>query len=206
MKETGSLRAWVIALSLGLAVSAFALRLVSSAEPNAGPAVNIEFCGRVSFWDTVGKTTVEAVFAYSVDARTSQGELVIRPLGDSKAFPVFRLSPEIGQQLPVSFYPVSFEESGEMLVANWGWGATATKLTVFHLGADGKVEVVFDEISRFGFQILDVADEGIPNIVGCYGDPGAEKKQMKAFSWNGQRFKHTASAEVAKPHLYQIVR
>jgi hypothetical protein len=163
----------------------------------------LTFCGKISL-DQRGKS-VDARYEYRVALDSSQGTFSILPAGHEAAFHPFQFKPEIGQQFLTAVYPVYCGDLGNLICTEWGYGASSLKLTVYRLSENGRIEPVFDGTSRFGFQIINVAGDDLPEICGGYGSLNGPK-QMKVYGWDGKKFSLLKTIPVADPQAYTIRR
>lgn len=113
-------------------------------------------------------------------------------------------SAEVGQTKPTAVYSKYLPGAGNLLVVEADEGASMLRLVLIAASADGEFRTVFDERSRFGFDVLNLdTDPGI-EIVGVSGDLGGSKT-VRVFAWDGTAFAEQSRVESADLPHYQII-
>jgi hypothetical protein len=190
----------VAAISIAVEISVFPRdRSALALAPRAAEQV---FCGKTNF--QLRSRTVSVKYEYTVDLHSHRSKLSICAADAGTDVVPFDYEPEVGQQFLTAVYPRRFGTLGELLCTEWDYGASAVNLIIYHLSSNGKIEPVFNERCRFGFEVLDLSGSDVPNISGGYGDlDGA--KTMRVYGWDGKKFELRESISVAAPHSYAIV-
>lgn len=118
---------------------------------------------------------------------------------------VFTYSPEVGQEQVLNIFKRFLgHDLGHVVCVELTWGAGSLKLLCLALGDEGRPYVAFDDVSRFGFQVIDVTGDAAPEIVGCYGDLKAAEYTAKVFEWKKGRFALRKTLKVKEPHRYSM--
>lgn len=159
--------------------------------------------GYADLYDSRAGKIFEGRFYCSRNTETFQVEFVIEPVRLEVKFNQYRYLPEIGQEQMISAYPMHFGE-GDLIVSLWSWGATSLRMKIFRLGRQGEVEMVFDQIAKSGFQIVNVSGGSWPDIVSAPDNPNDKKKHARIYSWDGERFQLSKTVEVSTMHRYSI--
>lgn len=204
------LKQWIAALMVGLAGVSVVLSpglRAGSKEPahTQGHASRLVFAGQALLTAPAKGRTVKARYEYLVDADSFQAHFSIAPITGSK-FQTYRYDPPVGDDLFESVYAVHFADLGNLICVQSTAGASHVRLKIYRLSESGRIEVVFDEASRFGFQIVDVTGDELPEICDCDGDIGPSKKTLQVFGWNGKAFAFIKKISVDTPHVYAICR
>jgi hypothetical protein len=161
------------------------------------------FKGQLSLTSPKTGHAVEAVYEYGVDAKSGDGEFRIYPKHQFD-FPMFTYKTEAGQQFLLNVFSRYSTQVRPLICTEWEWGASGQCFVVFRLSPANRIEPVFSGVSRFGFRLLDLTGDGMPEIVGVYGDLGTDACEARIFSWHEGRFEETATEAVAVPHRYKI--
>ena len=173
-------------------------------KPNLEVASTPKFRGEASLLHPKQDKSFDFVFVYHVDPESFQGTLVISPKDEQADLKGYEYSPEVGQEFLMAIYPKHFDDVGTLICAEWASGAVSQKLTVYRLSPEGRIETAFEGACRFGFQIIDVTGDGVPDICGCDGDVGPSKKKLSVYAWNGTSFQISKTIDVAVPHAYAV--
>jgi hypothetical protein len=191
---------WTISMVLLLVVISSAQ---SSLEKSGATKPVSLFRGTTDLLNPATGKEIPVIYEYTQDPESFQGELTISPK-EKGQINVYDFKPEIGQQSLETIYSRPFADLGELICAYWSWGAGMDKLTVYRLSPRGQMEVVFDDVCRFGYEILDVTGDQLPEICSCDGELDSEKKKTKIYKWNGSKFALMKSMDVSVPHFYEI--
>lgn len=144
-------------------------------------------------------------FAGTRDKDSFQHSVKIVTLAGDAEKHTWEYSAPIGSRYLTAIYPKWFgHDIGNLLCIEWDKGAVALQLTIIALDEDGQPYKAFDDTSRFGFAILDVTGDRVPDICGSYGDLGSSAKTTKVFTWAEKRFVLRTVVNTRRAHVYDI--
>lgn len=113
-------------------------------------------------------------------------------------------SVEIGQTRPTAVYSKYLPSIGHVLVIESEEGASMLRLTLIRLFPEGGSEIIYDNHSRFGWNIVDLDGDFIPEIIQTSGDLGG-KKTILISHWDGEKFTPKNAFSSAGFAEYEIV-
>lgn len=148
----------------------------------------------------------EVAYRYWWDSDKHQGTLELETVIAADEQDVFRYTPEVGQEFITAIYPMRFGDKGEFICVETNRGAVSQGLQIYALSRDNTFARVFAEAGRFGYRIIDVTGDGVPDIVGGYGDVHGRESEMRGYTWDGEEFSLSRTIQVKTPHSYEIRR
>lgn len=113
-------------------------------------------------------------------------------------------SAEVGQTKPTAVYSKYLPGAGNLLVVEADEGASMLRLVLIAVSNNGGSRTVFDEKSRFGFDMLNLDSDPGTEIVGISGDL-AGPKTVRVFGWDGTAFAERSRVQSSDLPQYQIV-
>lgn len=94
---------------------------------------------------------------------------------------------EVGQTKPTAVYGLYFPGVGNLLALQAEEGASMLRLILLRIEESGSSSIVFDEMSRFGFDILDTDGDSVAEIIVSRGDLMGSKSIM-VYRWDKSVF------------------
>ncbi len=163
----------------------------------------IEFFGRAELKDTQTSRRTPAVYYVFQNPQSFQSVLRIESTDPEREFDFFEYSSEVGQEHLTAVNLERFGDAGCLICTRWDWGAGSQQLIVFGL-SQGKIKKLFQGICRMGFNILDLAGHGTPDICSLEGDLRATQWEAQVFSWNGSKFERSKSVAVSPNRIFDL--
>lgn len=113
-------------------------------------------------------------------------------------------SAELGQTEPTAVYTKFHPSVGNLLVVEADEGGSMLRLVLISVSVDGDVRTIFDGISRFGFDMLNLDNDLGFEIVQTSGDLHGPKT-IRIFDWDGAAFTERSRIQSSGLPHYQFV-
>ena len=97
------------------------------------------------------------------------------------------------------------DKSGPMLLILWERGIGSTGLSIIGVNRGGKVEILFEDACKQGYQIVNVLGGTWPQIVAVDGEYSSKVFSTRIYGYTDDgQFKLLAKEQTSKPHLYAL--
>lgn len=111
---------------------------------------------------------------------------------------------DIGQSKPTAVYGSYFSGIDNVLVVDADEGASSLRKIIFRINEYGAAITIFDGMSRFGFDIIDIDADLVPEIVVCDGGLMGTK-DIKIYKWNGNQFIESNGYQSQELPSYKLI-
>lgn len=171
--------------------------IAGCASSREQPQQEVIFHGRCRVQTSAGAVPAD----YSL-VKSADGEQLSLTVGSPVGTAVW--TGDIGQTFPTAVYGRLYPGVGNLLTLEAEDGASMIRLVLIHLVDGRESSIVFDERSRFGFDIVDLDGDADVEIVEVDGDLTGPK-HLRIFSWNGSRYVQESERQSANFPHYNLV-
>lgn len=187
------------------------LALVGASAPShpeaSSPGSKVLFLGSASLSPIRSHKWLHVRYRYLGMPADGSHSLVVTASRKGHSVTLYRYSPEIGQEEITAVRRVRFGPNNELVgLGIWSVsGAHTIILRILVLDKSGRKLNKLAEIwAPLGIKVLDVTGNGENDIVGGYGEVGADDKRMKVYSWNGKVFHLARTVHVRRALSFKI--